>query len=424
MSTSDGTCGEGRKGEDRPTKHVESHPGGEGSGGQYPEQDSVKGSVFPNGCAVLTINRPKALNAMNLSMDEGFKSLLQSWSSGGTSAPRVVLVEGSTPRAFSSGADVKWMTTAGRREMGTHALAVKVFSAEYSLICKIARFSLPYFSIMDGITMGFGIGLSAHGRFRVITERTVLAMPENAIGLFPDVGFAHIAARSPSDGAVGLFLALTGFRTSTPADAIFAGIGTHFVPSSSLPALREALLSHQFASSATDSSDAVEEILKKFSEEVDFEKSTLRRIQPWISKYFGPLGTSLQDTISRLESAAASSADENEVKWASETLAGIRAVCPFSVAVTHRHFSAVAAAVASSSSASHPLSTIEGVMKVEYRLAMRTSTRGDFVEGVRAVLVDKDHKPRWSLSTLDDLDSEEVEALFSPFEDPSHELKL
>ncbi|KAG7021275.1 3-hydroxyisobutyryl-CoA hydrolase-like protein 3, mitochondrial [Cucurbita argyrosperma subsp. argyrosperma] len=270
----------------------------------------VKGSVHPNGVAVITLDRPKALNAMNLDMDIQYKKYLDEWEED----PRVkcVLVEGSSSRAFCAGMDIKGVVAEIQKDKNT-SLVQKVFTAEYSLICKIADYKKPYLSFMDGITMGFGIGLS------------------------------------------GAYLGLTGKRISTPSDALYVGLGTHYVPSGNLGLLKEGLLTSNFSE---DPHQDIKTLLAKYSSDPESP----------------PMA-----------------------EWAKESLQGIGKGAPFSLALTQKYFSKVAAALGSSNS---ELSTLNGVMRTEYRIALRSSLRGDFAEGVRAVLVDKDQK--------------EVDSLFEP----------
>src|SRR5712675_2834843 len=188
------------------------------------------------GIATVTLNRPQALNAFTLDMYRRFDPILRAWAED--SGVKAVLIRGAGERAFCAGGDVRAIYEAGRGLSGDRSLTFVFFREEYELIRHIHRYPKPYVALIDGITMGGGAGVSVNGASRVATERTMLAMPETGIGLFPDVGATRFLNRCP--GHVGRYLGLTGARVNV-AEALYCGFATHYVPRERMPALIAAL---------------------------------------------------------------------------------------------------------------------------------------------------------------------------------------
>src|SRR5438876_2057915 len=188
------------------------------------------------GVATVTLNRPQALNAFTLDMYRRFDPMLRGWADD--PAVHAVLIRGAGGRAFGAGGDIRAIYEAGRGISGDRTLTAVFFREEYQLLRHIHRFPKPYLAIIDGITMGGGVGVSVNGAYRVATERTMLAMPETGIGLFPDVGATRFLNLCP--GQLGRYLGLTGARAGA-ADALYCGFATHFVPRERVDALVAAL---------------------------------------------------------------------------------------------------------------------------------------------------------------------------------------
>jgi len=326
----------------------------------------------------IRLNRPKALNALTLGMIHAIDERLHEWAAAEGVAAAVITGEGE--KGFCAGGDVRALYDA--REDPDSTYRADFYRDEYRLNRSIFRFPKPYVAIMDGITMGGGVGVSVHGSHRVVTERTLFAMPETGIGLFPDVGGSHFLPRCP--GALGYYLGLTGARLEA-ADCLYAGIATHFVPAAKLEVLLARL------GDIADRGD-VATILDDVA--ADPGAPPLADHRDAIDRLFEA------DSISAL--FAALEADGGE--WAREVLAGLRRKSLLSLCVTHRQLNE-----------GRDLD-FEDAMVMEYRLSQRFMTGHDFFEGVRAIIIDKDNAPRWQHETPDAVAAEEVDAYFAPLE--------
>ena len=223
------------------------------------------------GLATLTINRPQALNALTLDNYRRIDPALRDWAAD--PSVHAVVVRGAGDRAFCAGGDVRAVYEAGRGISGDPDLPAVFFREEYELIRRIHHFPKPYLAIIDGITMGGGAGISVNGAYRIATERTLFAMPETGIGLFPDVGATRFLNRCP--GHVGRYLGLTGARLNA-ADALYCGFATHAVKRDSVEALLDEL--------SRERQRAVEDCLRRFA--VDPGPAPLAALQPAIDRCF------------------------------------------------------------------------------------------------------------------------------------------
>ncbi|XP_030031310.2 3-hydroxyisobutyryl-CoA hydrolase, mitochondrial isoform X1 [Manduca sexta] len=319
-----------------------------------------------NNAGVVTLNRPKALNSLNTSMVSKMLPQLQEWERTKT----LVIVKGAGEKAFCAGGDVKLAID--------KVEGPRFFFTEYNVNHLIGNYKIPYVALINGITMGGGLGISVHGRYRVATEKTMIAMPETKIGLFPDVGGSYFLPRLQVN--LGLYLGLTGDRLKGK-DVVKAGIATHFVPSKRLYEL-EMLLSR------CTSDMEVNSLLAKFNEPP--EEFSLAPHIKHINYCFA--ASTVEEIIERLEKVG------ND--WSVKTLETLHQMCPGSLKITLR--------------ALQRGSQLElgQCLRMEYRLACRATENHDFPEGVRALLIDKDNSPKWNPKTLAEVTDDYVESYF------------
>uniref|UniRef100_A0A1A8IE56 3-hydroxyisobutyryl-CoA hydrolase n=1 Tax=Nothobranchius kuhntae TaxID=321403 RepID=A0A1A8IE56_NOTKU len=330
---------------------------------------------------VITMNRPKVLNALNLTMIRQIYPQLKKWEND--SETDIVIIKGAGGKAFCAGGDIRAVTEAGK---AGGSLAQDFFREEYILNNAIGAYRKPYIAIIDGITMGGGVGLSVHGRFRVATEKTLFAMPETAIGLFPDVGGGYFLPRLR--GKLGLFLALTGFRLKG-RDVQRAGVATHFVESNKIPDLEKELVDLKCPSNA-DISKLLESHQKQSS--LDSEKPfVLEKHLSEIDRLFS--SSSVEGIMQNLRADGSDFANKQ-----AETLSKMS---PTSLKITFKQLQLGAAL------------SLQDVLVMEYRLSQACMRGCDFHEGVRAVLVDRDQNPKWNPSTLDQVSDQLVDKYFS-----------
>nr|WP_207462646.1 enoyl-CoA hydratase/isomerase family protein [Azospirillum sp. SYSU D00513] len=338
---------------------------------------------------LITLNRPKALNALTLDMVRVIDPALKEWAADPT--VKAVVIRGAGDRAFCAGGDVRALYEAGlaaREGRGSGGFTRDFFREEYSLNRRIKTFPKPYIALLDGFTMGGGVGLSVHGGYRIVTEKTVFSMPETGIGLFPDVGGTFFLPRCP--GRIGEYLGLTGARLKA-ADALYAGVGTHHVPGAELEGLLEDLSS---AGWDGDAHAVAEAVIARHAAPAGDPPLGLQRAA--IDRCFA--GDRVEDILAALGAEG--------TDWATKTAADLRTLSPTSLKVTLEQVRR-----------GRELSFDEA-MALEYRLTQAILARPDFYEGIRAVLIDKDRNPKWSPASLEAVGEAEIAALFDPPQRP------
>ena len=319
------------------------------------------------GLGHLTLNRPRAINALDLGMIGELATALDGWEHD--TEVDIIVLDGAGDRGLCAGGDVRGL--AERVSAGRADETARFFRDEYALNARIAEYPKPIVAIADGITMGGGIGLAGHAAIRIVTERSKLAMPETRIGFTPDVGGTWLLAHAP--GRIGEYLGLTG-AVMSGSDAIYAGFADHFVPSERLEALREALETRADPSSPT-------ELVLLFDETPD--ASRLHQARAWIDDAFA--ADTVAEIVERLRSRR-----EPE---ASATADLLEEVSPTGLAVT-----------LASVRRSRELAGLRDALVQEYRLVMWfATTQPDLTEGIRAQVIDKDRSPRWQPATIAEL---------------------
>lgn len=339
------------------------------------------------GVEVITLNRPDALNALNLNMIRLLDQRLVELESDKTVS--AVILKGAGGKAFCAGGDVKAVYfdgLAAREGKGGTGLTADFFREEYILNRRIHKFAKPYISLLDGIVMGGGKGISAHGSHRVVTENTLFAMPETNIGLFPDVGGGYFLPRCP--GETGVYLALTGARVRAP-DTLYIGFGTHYIMSDHLEALIEDLAGAKWdrAEPLAIANAVIANYTKEAPEEPLLED---RRLE--IDQHFA--FDSIEDILVSLH--------DDGSEWAEETFQTLMKMSPTSLKISLEQLRRGIEM------------DFDDVMTMEYRLSQRCMAGHDFYEGIRAQLVDKDRSPKWSPATIEGVTAEIVTSYFEP----------
>jgi enoyl-CoA hydratase/carnithine racemase len=338
-----------------------------------------------DGTGIITLDRPKALNSLSLEMVRALTASLLAWRSD--ASVDAVVITSSSEKALCAGGDIRFFHQAGHATpLGGSASLEDFFTEEYALNHLIHFYPKPYIALMDGVVMGGGMGIAQGGPdcgLRIVTERTKMAMPEVNIGLFPDVGGSHFLSHAP--GALGMYLGLTGL-TIGAADALYVGLADVFVPAEQLPAL-QALIASTPGAQLTQ---AIRAFAAPFAAQAG--ASELQAQRALVDRHFGA------DSVAAVMASLAG----DDQPFAQKALAAMRQRSPLMMCVT-REMLARGAAL-----------DVADCLRMERSLVRRNFEHGEVLEGVRALVVDKDNAPKWNPPTLEQVTPEMVARFFEP----------
>lgn len=338
-----------------------------------------------NHIGIITLDRPKALNSLSLEMVRAITASLLAWRDDQN--VRAVFIHSSSEKAFCAGGDIRFFYDVGTQTpMQDSALLEDFFTEEYALNHLIHFYPKPYIALMHGVVMGGGMGIAQSGvssRLRIVTERTKMAMPEVNIGLFPDVGGGYFLNQTP--GEIGAYLGLTG-EVILAADAIYADLADVYIPSSAIPELMQLLES----SSAADVRQTIREFAAQFAPQLAVDNCHLATHRSVIDHYFGANELAAIDASLRADNST----------FASTTLATMAKRSPLMMAVTLEQLRRC-----------QDMSVAE-CLRVERTMVRHCFKHGEVLEGVRALVVDKDNMPRWSPANIADVDTTLVQSFF------------
>lgn len=345
-----------------------------------------------NGTGVIILDRPKALNSLSLAMVRRLTEILLAWRDDASVA--AVVLTSSSEKALCAGGDIRFFHEAGHATpTGGSALLEDFFTEEYALNHLIHFYPKPYIALMDGVVMGGGMGIAQGGPetgLRIVTERTKMAMPEVNIGLFPDVGGSHFLSHAP--GQLGNYLGLTGL-TIGAADALYVGLADVFVPSARLEELNALI-------DATPGAQLASAIRARFVDGAGESALAARRTA--IDKHFGA------GSVAAIMASLAG----DDSPFAQKALAAMRQRSPLMMCVTHEMLVRGAAL------------TVADCLRMERALVRRNFEHGEVLEGVRALVIDKDNTPQWNPPTLEEVTPQMVGRFFEPvWPDHAHPLR-